>query len=136
MTSMHHNESYLTLPELTIRNITHNNTLHEEALSTIETNAVFEAINTTQNILIIILNTLLLCFIVSRPLLRNKIPNQLFVHLQLIHISIGVLHLVSYYCNVSDYVVDNILLISMFISLLITTVDRLVALKFPLRLVS
>ena len=94
---------------------------------------IFEVINTTQNILILIFNASLFAFIVSRRSLRSKIPNQLFLHLQLIHIAIGVLHLISYYMEVGDYVVDNILLISMFISLLLTTVDRLLALKFPLR---
>ena len=95
-------------------------------------NQTFFVINTVQSIFIILLNLPLFVFILSRRPLRTKTPNQFFSHLQMIHITIGLLRGVGLY-KISSDIVSNVILISMFVSLLLTSADRLVALKFPLK---
>ena len=92
----------------------------------------FNVINSIQSVFILLLNISLFLFILSRSSLRNRIANQFFLHLQLIHMIIGFLRITSSY-RISVDVGSNVLLISMFISLLLTSADRLLALKFPLK---
>ena len=92
----------------------------------------FEVINTVQSGLILVVNLSLFILLVSRRSLRVRASNQLFGHLQLIHMTIGLLRVVSSY-KISTDISSNVLLISMFASLLLTSGDRLFALKCPLK---
>ena len=80
------------------------------------TKIILETIGTIQSISILLINTPLFALIFSRQSLRHKVTNKLFLHLQVIHMTIGAVHFISDYVKVSDYIVDNVLLISMFFS--------------------
>ena len=92
----------------------------------------YKTINIIQSSFILFFNLLLFLFIISRATLRKRLSNQFFVHLQLIHMTIGLLRIISCY-RISVDVVSNVLLISMFNSLVLTSADRLAALKYPMK---
>ena len=88
-TTIFHNASYTaTNNNFTTNNITkltykHTQGHNEKNVGMLtETNKIFEVINTTQSTLILLFNILLFAFIIWRPVLRSKTPNQLFMHLQ------------------------------------------------------
>ena len=89
-----------------------------------------KTINIIQSSFLLLFNVVLFTIITSRKVLRSRISNQLFLHLQIIHMIIGVLRIVSCY-KISSEIISNGLLISMFINLLLTSAYRLAALKFP-----
>ena len=91
-------------------------------------------LQTIQSTLIFLLNAALLVVIVTRKKLRCNKSYQFFVNLQLIHMMLGIACIITnLYSLFGDHIINNALLLSMFCSLMVTTVDRFVAIKFPFR---
>lgn len=85
-----------------------------------------------QSTLIIIFNTMLLILLLKRTLLRRKKSFQFFLNLQLIHILLGTISILSIFFRVfNDHIINNGILLAMFSSLMITTADRFIAIKYP-----
>ena len=81
--SIFHNVTYTANNNFTNLTYKHTQGHNEQNVGMLtETNKIFEVINTTQSTLILLFNILLFAFIIWRPVLRSKIPNQLFMHLQ------------------------------------------------------
>ena len=106
---------------------------HSNDTSKLYLERTLRTVNTIQSSLILLFNTLLFFFIITNTKLRKKPQNKFFIHLQVIHVNIGILQIVCFSVDQTDYIVENVLLISMFISLLLITADRLAALRFPYR---
>lgn len=98
------------------------------------TNNAPNIIQTCHTILIFLANSLLFVFLITQKNLRSKKLHQFFMNLLLVHIALSITCFVSTYCVwLFDYVIINGFLVAMFSSLLLTTMDRFAAIKYPFR---
>ena len=91
-------------------------------------------VQTFQSPMTLFINALLFLVIATRKELRRKKSHQFFLHLQLIHMALSIICIISnYYFWLLNYIITNSLLLAMFCSLMLTTGDRFFAIKFPSR---
>ena len=81
----------------------------------------------------LLLNATLFAFIISRRKLKMKKSNKFFLNLQTVNIlqSASVIISLFYVDTKTEMLINNALLITMFLCLVITTIDRYTVIKFP-----
>ena len=100
---------------------------------------ISDTVQLVQAIITIIANLLVFVLIASHAKLRKKLSYQIFMHLQLTHVLLSLLVVVSelfastWHQFYHLVVMGNTVLVEMFISLIVYSADRLLAINFPLK---
>ena len=86
----------------------------------------------TQSTVAFCFNVCLLIFIISRNKLRNKKSTKIFLNLQSVHILLSITGTVTtFYLPDEAVIINNGLLMELFLTLIITSSDRYVAIQYP-----
>lgn len=86
-----------------------------------------------QGVMTILINCILFFFILTRQQLREKHSNKFFLNLQLVNILISFSVLVGILItdNLTEMIINNGLLMTKFLCLVIKTIDRFAAIAYP-----
>lgn len=81
-------------------------------------------------------NAALLVFLSTQRELRCKVANQFFANLLVVHVVLNVIGIIAksrYHLRDEEIIINNGFLVEMFFSLIITTVDRFINIRYPFK---
>ena len=109
-----------------------NNTLSTGNDSCLKSWKIFNEIIFSQMILNLMFNTLLVFLILQSKKLRNNISNQVFLNIPCTHVFATIIWMIlRYHPNRKVFMITNALVLQLFFSLLLTSLHRFLAIKFP-----